>query len=98
MNNVLFFILLLFTIIKMELKTLEERREELNNIMRQIDMLGIPHDLISRFIPIANSFVQEGASASGIFNLFGLKRKMAYKLTNNKAIVSEVVFLYDKNV
>ena len=81
-----------------EKKTFEERSEEINEIMRKINMLGIPVDSYSRFLPIANAFVQDGQSASGIFNMFGLQRKLVYKLTTKKDIPSEVVFLYDKNV
>lgn len=81
-----------------EKKTFDERSAEVNEIMRKIDMLGLPVDSYSRFLPIANAFVQDGQSASGIFNLFGLQRKLVYKLTTRKEVPSEVVFLYDKNV
>lgn len=74
-------------------KSLEKRLNEIMNIYKKLDELGISEDVcsnIKKFKQIANNFVKNGESQSGKIILIEVQRTLHYILSIQNHIESTV--------
>ncbi len=83
-----------------KLKTKEERKEEINNIVRLLISnqyhLGI--DGMPQFFEVAKEFIDNGTYWEGEIEMVGTKHKLVGFLTNKKNKKCELMLKFDKNL
>lgn len=75
------------------MKSLENRLNEIKNIYKKLNELGISEDVCSNiktFKKIANDFVKNGESQSGKIVLIEIQRILYYILSKQKHVESTV--------
>lgn len=74
-------------------KSVEERLLELAPVYGKLRELGISMKLqgMDEFARIANEFLRDGTSASGILQVPRIGRILHYKLSNRPSVKSEVI-------
>lgn len=84
---------------KKEIKSIENRKMEIEKMENKLRELGIPEDIegMKEFKLALNDF-EKGYGSSGSYKLKGLKRRIEYILTCNPKIESLLVLKYDPNV
>jgi hypothetical protein len=80
-----------------ELKSPEQRAQEVEKLLNQLKELGLPEDTpaIQEFTAIAKQFEQDGESISGKIRLYGFKRDLKYLLSRKLHIASNIVLEYN---
>lgn len=85
---------------KLNVKPIEQKIEEIDNINTQIKEIGFPEtdNNILKFNNIVKEYLDNDIPWSGKIPLVGYQRVMHVILSNKKNITNSVVLKYDKNV
>ena len=85
---------------KLNIKPLQQKQEEIDNINNQIKEIGFPDtdENIVKFNKIVEEYLENDVAWSGKIPLSGYQRVMHVILSNKKNITNSVVLKYDKNV
>lgn len=81
-------------------KTLQQRRNEVENLMQQLLDFGFPldNDGVQEFIKTCKLFEERGISCSGKIKLTGFNRIILYVFSTQPHITSKTTLQYDKYV
>lgn len=85
---------------EIKLKTENERKEEVLNIINKMNSLGLSseHPGISNFYKICKIYIKTGEGQNGKIKLLGLKRVLEYILSTRSGVECNVNLKYNSDV
>lgn len=83
-----------------ELKTMDERKMEIMEVIKQINELGFSTSVegVKNFYELCRQYINTGEGMSGKIKLEGYKREIEYILPTRKQSMVKVNLAYNKDV